>query len=128
MKVSGTAILGTHREGADVMKCYFHHEKLDVYQTAIEFVAWSECLLESCRGKASSAKRHLEEASASIPNNIAEGNGKWSKRDRKKFFEIARTSRRSNVRVALTSWSRDSGLVDLRSRLGRKSCTAWPTC
>ena len=44
------------------------------------------------RGKASSAKQHLEEASSSIPNNIAEGNGKWSKRDRKRFFEIARGS------------------------------------
>ncbi len=40
------------------MKYYFHHEKLEVYQIAIEFVAWTECLLESCRGKASSAKRH----------------------------------------------------------------------
>jgi four helix bundle protein len=74
------------------MKCSFDHEKLDVHQMAIEFVAWSECLLESCRGKASSAKQHLEEASASIPNNIAEGNGKWSKKDRKTFFEIARGS------------------------------------
>ena len=74
------------------MKCYFDHEKLDVYRIAIEFVVWSESLLESCRGKASSAKQHLEEASSSIPNNIAEGNGKWSKRDRKRFFEIARGS------------------------------------
>ncbi len=74
------------------MKCYFHHEKLEVHQIAIEFVAWTECLFESCRGKASSAKRHLEEASASIPNNIAEGNGKWSKRDRERFVEIARGS------------------------------------
>ena len=49
-------------------------------------------MLESCKGKASSAKQHLDEASSSIPNNIAEGNGKWSKRDRKKLFEIARGS------------------------------------
>ncbi len=74
------------------MKRYFDHEKLEVYQVAIEFVAWSEILLESCRGRATSAKRHLDEASSSIPNNIAEGNGKWSRRDRKKFFEVARGS------------------------------------
>jgi four helix bundle protein len=74
------------------MKCYFDHAKLDLHQMAIEFVAWSECLLESCRGEASSAKQHLEEASASTPNNIAEGNEKWSKKDRKRFFEIARGS------------------------------------
>lgn len=74
------------------MEHYFDHEKLEVYQVAIEFVAWTESLLEGCRGKAASAKQHLDEASSSIPNNIAEGNGKWSKRDRKKFFETARAS------------------------------------
>ena len=75
-----------------MMEFYFDHEKLKVYQLAIEFVTWSETLLEECQGKAASAKRHLEEASSSIPNNIAEGNGKWSKKDRKKFFEVARGS------------------------------------
>ncbi len=74
------------------MECYFDHEKLEVYQIAIQFVAWSEILLEDCKGKAASAKKHLDEASSSIPNNIAEGNGKWSKKDRKKFFEVARGS------------------------------------
>lgn len=75
-----------------MMEFYFDHEKLKVYQLAIEFVTWSETLLEECKGKAASAKKHLEEASSSIPNNIAEGNGKWSKKDRKKFFEVARGS------------------------------------
>ncbi len=74
------------------MEFYFDHEKLEVYQIAIRFVAWSEILLEDCKGKAASAKKHLDEASSSIPNNITEGNGKWSKKDRKKFFEIARGS------------------------------------
>jgi four helix bundle protein len=74
------------------MEFYFDHEKLEVYQVAIQFVAWSEILLEDCKGKAASAKKHLDEASSSIPNNIAEGNGKWSKMDRKKFFEVARAS------------------------------------
>ena len=74
------------------MEFYFDHEKLEVYQLAIQFVAWSEILLEDCQGKSASAKKHLDEASSSIPNNIAEGNGKWSKKDRKKFFEVARGS------------------------------------
>jgi four helix bundle protein len=78
--------------GIESMEFYFDHEKLEVYQVAIEFVAWSEILLEECKGKAASAKKHLDEASSSIPNNIAEGNGKWSKKDRKKFFEVARGS------------------------------------
>ena len=75
-----------------MMEFYFDHEKLKVYQLAIEFVTWSETLLEECQGKAASAKRHLEETSSSILNNIAEGNGKWSKKDRKQFFEVARGS------------------------------------
>ena len=68
--------------GIESMEFYFDHEKLGVYQVAIEFVAWSEILLEDCKGKAASAKKHLDEASSSIPNNIAKGNGKWSKKDR----------------------------------------------
>ena len=74
------------------MEFYFDHEKLDVYQTAIKFVAWSDVLLDECKGKAASAKKHLDEASCSISNNIAEGNGKWSSKDRRKFFEIASAS------------------------------------
>jgi four helix bundle protein len=74
------------------MEIYFDHEKLEVYRLAIHFVAWTEILLEDCKGKAASAKKHLDEASSSIPNNIAEGNGKWSKKERKKFFEVARAS------------------------------------
>ena len=109
------------------MKYYFDHERLEVYQIAIEFVAWSESVLESRKGKASSAKQHLDEASSSIPNNIAEGNGKWSKRDRKKFFEIARGS-------ALECASCLDILV-ARQRVERthippasKSSTAWSIC
>jgi four helix bundle protein len=74
------------------MEFYFDHDKLEVYQIAIQFVAWPETLLEDCKGKAASGKKHLDEASSSIPKNIAEGKGKWSKKDRKKFFEIARGS------------------------------------
>ena len=52
------------------MAFYFDHEKLEVYQVAIQFVAWSEILLEDCKGKAASAKKHLYEASPSIANQF----------------------------------------------------------
>ena len=74
------------------MEVYFDHEKLEVYQIAIELVAWCEPILVECSGKAASAKKHLDEASASIANNVAEGNGKWSNKDRRRYFEIARGS------------------------------------
>ncbi len=71
--------------GFESMEFSFDHEKLEVHRIAIQFVAWSEILLEDCKGKAASAKRHLDEASSSISNNIAEGNGKSPKRRQGSF-------------------------------------------
>jgi len=54
----------------------FDHEKLDVYRLAVEFIAWTGELLDTSLKKTGlSAAKHLEEASQSIANNIAEGNG-----------------------------------------------------
>src|SRR2546421_11320929 len=73
------------------MKTYFDHEKLDVYREAIAFCAWAGELLNSISAKAA-AKDQLDRASTSIPLNIAEGNGKFSAKDRARFLEIARGS------------------------------------
>src|SRR5688572_1418695 len=73
------------------MKIYFDHEKLDVYREAIDFCGWVGDFLSSVTAKAA-AKDHLDRASTSIPLNIAEGNGKFSRADRARFFEIARGS------------------------------------
>jgi four helix bundle protein len=73
------------------MKIYFDHEKLDVYQEAIVFCGWVCDLLTATSAKAA-AKDQLDRASTSIPLNIAEGNGKFSAKDRARFFEIARGS------------------------------------
>ena len=75
------------------MDTQFDHEKLDVYRTAIAFVAWSGSLLDgplaACRINAVS---HLDRASTSVPLNIAEGNGKRSANDRRRYLDIARGS------------------------------------
>ncbi|MFZ0917901.1 MAG: four helix bundle protein, partial [Candidatus Udaeobacter sp.] len=73
------------------MKIYFDHEKLDVYQEAIAFYGWAGELLIAIAAKAA-AKDQLDRASTSIPLNIAEGNGKFSAKDRSRFFEMARAS------------------------------------
>jgi four helix bundle protein len=73
------------------MKIYFDHEKLDVYREAINFCGWVGEFLASISAK-SAAKDQLDRASTSIPLNIAEGNGKFSARDRARFFEMARGS------------------------------------
>ena len=51
-------------------KYYFDHEKLLVYQKAVEFVKWADNLIRKIKEKAS-VKNHLDEASTSIPLNIA---------------------------------------------------------
>jgi four helix bundle protein len=69
----------------------FHHEKLTVYQRALEFAAWSQQLIESVTKK-TSTRDHLERSGDSIALNIAEGNGKFSQKDRARFFQIAHGS------------------------------------
>jgi four helix bundle protein len=73
------------------MKIYFDHEKLDVYQEAIGFCGWVGEFLAAVSAKAA-AKDQLDRASTSIPLNIAEGNGKFSVKDRARFLEMARGS------------------------------------
>ena len=70
----------------------FDHEKLDVYQIAIEFVAWVYAISVTLKGHHRFARDQLLRASQSIPQNIAEGNAKRSIKDRKRFFEISRGS------------------------------------
>src|SRR5919198_1548164 len=70
------------------MKIYFDHEKLDVYQESIAFCGWVGESLTAISSKAA-AKDQLDRASTSILLNIAEGNGKFSSKDRARFFEVA---------------------------------------
>jgi four helix bundle protein len=73
------------------MAAMFDHEKLVVYQRAIEFVGWAESIAESLP-KTLSAVGQLDRASTSVLLNIAEGNGKFTAQDRCRFFDIARGS------------------------------------
>ncbi len=69
----------------------FHHEKLIVYQRALEFAGWSQTLIDNTKKKIA-ARDHLERAADSVALNIAEGNGKFSQKDRARFFQIAHGS------------------------------------
>jgi four helix bundle protein len=70
---------------------WFDHEKLEVYRDSIAFVASISNLLESTL-RAGEVKDQLDRASTSIPLNIAEGNGKYTPKDRCRFFDIAHGS------------------------------------
>lgn len=69
----------------------FDHEKLNVYQRSLEFIAWAEGILEKTP-KGLAVRDQLDRASTSIPLNIAEGNGKFTAPDRRRFFDTARGS------------------------------------
>lgn len=70
----------------------FDHEKLDVYRLSLEFTSWAYHLCKGLKGAERFIRDQMLRASQSIPLNIAEGNGKRSGPDRRRFFEIARGS------------------------------------
>jgi four helix bundle protein len=69
----------------------FDHEKLQVYQESLAFVAWLEPLMQKLP-KAIAVRDQLDRASTSIVLNLAEGNGKHTSSDRCRFFDISRGS------------------------------------
>jgi four helix bundle protein len=69
----------------------FGDERLDVYRAAIEYVGWAFRVCERLKAHRN-ARDQLLRASQAIPLNIAEGNGKATEGERRRFFEIARGS------------------------------------
>jgi four helix bundle protein len=70
---------------------YFDHEKLKVYQKSLEYLEWITLVLDNIKPKLSITDQ-IERASQSILLNIAEGNGKYSGKDKCRYFDIARGS------------------------------------
>jgi four helix bundle protein len=70
----------------------FDHERLDVYQAAIEFVMLSDEILEELpRGRAYLVDQ-LQRASSSIILNIAEGAGEYARYEKHRFYRMAKRS------------------------------------
>jgi four helix bundle protein len=69
----------------------FDHEKLEVYQESLSFVAWLEPLMQKLP-KSIAVRDQLDRASTSIVLNLAEGNGKYTAADRCRFFDNSRGS------------------------------------
>ena len=70
----------------------FSHENLDVYKLALQYVAWVSTNCDGLSGADRHVRDQLLRSSQSIPLNIAEGNGKATQADRRRYFEIARGS------------------------------------
>src|SRR5262245_8110768 len=73
------------------MKIYFDHERLQAYQSSLEFFSWSEPMLERLP-KTTAIYSQLDRARTSIPLNIAEGNAKFTPVDKCKYFDNAHGS------------------------------------
>lgn len=68
-------------------KIFFDHEKLKVYQLALKFNEFAFKIISKLN--LSDIRNQLDRASNSIVLNLAEGNGKFSKKDRCKYFDIS---------------------------------------
>jgi four helix bundle protein len=69
----------------------FHHVFLDVYQVGLEFVSWFVAL-PSGQELADRLCREIDKAAASIVLNVAEGNGRYSELDHRRFLDVAAAS------------------------------------
>jgi four helix bundle protein len=71
---------------------YFDHEKFAVYQTSLEFISLTNCIIEQLpKGKTYLADQ-LQRAASSISLNIAEGAGEFSKNEKARFYRMAKRS------------------------------------
>lgn len=96
----------------------FDHEKLEVYQRSLDFVEFAEEILSDLP-KSLAASDQLDRASTSIPLNIAEGNGKFTAKDRCRFFDIARGSA-LECAAALDVLARRQKIDSLRAEAGKE--------
>lgn len=71
---------------------YFDHEKLDVYQAAIEFVVIIETIVKQFPRGRSYLVDQLQRAGSSVTLNIAEGAGEFSVNEKIRFYRMARRS------------------------------------
>jgi four helix bundle protein len=83
------------------------HEKLTVYQVAIEFVILADEVIEHLPRGRGYLSDQLQRAALSIPLNIAEGAGEYAADEKARFYRMAK---RSATECA--------GVLDVCQRLG----------
>lgn len=71
---------------------YFSHEKLTVYQKGLEFIDFSNQIFDELSNYRINAIDQLDRASTSVLLNIAEGTGRYTCKDKCKFYDISRGS------------------------------------
>jgi four helix bundle protein len=95
------------------------HERLEVYQLALEFLVFANEVI----GALPRGRRHLADqftrASMSIVLNLAEGAGKHSKPDKRRYYLTARGSATESAALLDVCW-RLNLLDDNRHKAGKE--------
>ncbi|HKU39182.1 MAG TPA: four helix bundle protein [Polyangiales bacterium] len=71
---------------------YFDHEKLDVYQRALEALDLCDAIIEQIPTGRAHLEDQLDRAATSVVLNVAEGAGEFSPGEKRRFYRIARRS------------------------------------
>ncbi len=85
----------------------FDHERLDVYQRALDFVAAASTIRQAVPQGCGALADQLDRAAVSIALNIAEGAGEFARREKARFYRIARRSA-----------TESAAILDVARRLG----------
>ena len=70
----------------------FDHDNLDVYAVAIDFVSIADHIADNMPTGRGYLREQLRRAAISIPLNIAEGAGEFSRKDKARFYRMAARS------------------------------------
>jgi four helix bundle protein len=79
-------------DGADRATMQLDHERLDVYHLALDFLVLANGVIEALPRGRSHLADQFTRASTSIVLNLAEGAGKHSKPDKRRYYLTARGS------------------------------------
>ena len=97
----------------------FDHERLDVYKLSLEFLVFAERVVGRLpRGRAYFADQ-LGRAALSVVLNVAEGAGKLSALDKRRFYQTARGSA-TEAAALLDACQRVMVIADADHRLGKE--------
>jgi four helix bundle protein len=88
----GSRAVRNQRTALPIRSRVLDHERLDVYHLALDFLVFAEEVIEALPRGRSHLWDQLSRASTSIVLNIAEGAGKHSKPDKRRFYVTARES------------------------------------
>ena len=100
----------------------FDHEKMDVYRRALDFIRTASSIRDTLLGGRATLADQLDRAAVSIALNVAEGAGEFARREKARFYRIARRSANRMCRHFSTSrWSSIS-LRRSASPAGRTNC------